>query len=85
MSSAAFFSAALAGLARALKSERWCIGGAQAAITYGATRATQDIDLSVLASPEHSVRILSLMQREGFAPRIEPRKPSGLGILRGPI
>jgi len=64
------FSAALSDLVRALEAEPWCIIGAQAAITYGATRATQDIDLNVVAGKEQFARIYSLMQSAGFVPRI---------------
>ncbi|HVF34423.1 MAG TPA: nucleotidyl transferase AbiEii/AbiGii toxin family protein [Candidatus Saccharimonadia bacterium] len=64
-------SSLVADLGRALEGVRWCLIGAQAAVIYGSTRATLDVDASV-AIPEHErERLLHRLEMERFHPRIE--------------
>lgn len=60
----------LADLERALAGERWCLIGAQAAICHGSTRATLDVDLSLLAEPADSPALFERLAAHNIHPRI---------------
>jgi len=60
----------LAALERALAGHQWCLIGGQAAICHGSTRATLDIDLSLLADPTDSLALLESLAAHDIAPRI---------------
>lgn len=59
-------------IARAMKrlGARWYLFGAQAVALHGAARATQDIDVTVLADFE-TKRLLAALKREGINPDFE--------------
>lgn len=67
------FARALADLSRELErfGARWYLFGAQAAIVYGSSRATQDIDVTVEAGPDRLGALLSALR--SFAPRVAQR------------
>jgi hypothetical protein len=48
----------------------WYIFGAQAVLLWGRPRFTADIDVTVRLDPELPSRLVSLMEREGFALRV---------------
>lgn len=60
----------LADLDRALVGERWCLIGAQAAICHGSTRATLDVDLSLLAEPADIPALRERLAAHNILPRI---------------
>jgi hypothetical protein len=60
-----------ADLARALRDRRWCLIGAQAAILYGSTRATADVDVSLSVDDRERNAVLGELVAFGFEPRID--------------
>ncbi len=58
-------------LSRALRDHDWCLIGAQAAILYGSTRTTLDVDISVRAEPAEAGDLLLRLAAAGFTPRID--------------
>jgi hypothetical protein len=63
---------ALAELARALRRLHvsWFLFGAQAAIVYGSTRVTEDIDVTVALGTQTARALVSCIQRAGFVLRV---------------
>jgi hypothetical protein len=72
------FARALADLAGELGAfgARWYLFGAQAAIAYGSSRVTQDIDVTVEAGPERLAALLAALP--SFAPRLPRRELEAL-------
>lgn len=79
-------------LTRALRDRRWCLIGAQAAILYGSTRATADVDISLGIDDNERDTALASLVACGFEPlRACPRGPEtdralfrcGAGVARG--
>jgi hypothetical protein len=62
----------LADLAEALSEfgVRWYVFGAQAAIVYGASRLTADVDVTLDLGSRPAVDLLKALRRHGFAPEI---------------
>ena len=60
-----------ANLARGLEGNRWCVIGAQAAILYGSTRMTLDVDISASIAEAERGLLLRRLRASGFSPRIE--------------
>jgi Nucleotidyl transferase AbiEii toxin, Type IV TA system len=58
-------------LERAFSRARWCLIGAQAAIIYGSTRMTQDIDVSLSIEPSQWPELLDQLLHNGFEARIK--------------
>lgn len=67
------FAAALADLKAALAALRvdWYVFGAQAALIYGATRVTADVDVTVRLDGVTPARLAIALKRHGFRLRVE--------------
>lgn len=71
MTTTATLSDCLVDLGHAFGNARWCLIGGQAAILYGSTRMTQDVDVSLLLAPALWPAMLDQLQRAGFVSRID--------------
>lgn len=63
---------ALAALGSALKSlrVRWYLFGAQAALLYGASRLTADVDVTVQLGDQETANLVQALERAGFRLRV---------------